>query len=78
MGHDSQSSAAHHHGSGLQNARMVPLVLLLFFALSAVGHYIFVVRDGHHAEPAAHGAVSQGVHPDDRAPAVPAQEQDKH
>lgn len=45
------------HHSPAPDARLVPLVLVLFFVMSAVGHYVFVVRDGHHAEPAVtHGS----------------------
>lgn len=62
MGHDL-------HVSGKQDVRLVPLLLLLFFAMSAVGHYVFVIRDGNHAEPAAsHGTEAPTAESSEKPP----------
>lgn len=52
MGHDTHTTPTAHHAAddGKQNVRMITLVLALFFAMSALGHYVFVVRAEHGAE----------------------------
>jgi len=48
------------HHSPAPDARLVPLVLLLFFAMSATGHYVFVMQDGHGAASETHGEATEG------------------
>lgn len=58
MGHET-----HHHGhydNAGASARLVVSCLILFFTLSAVGHYVFVVRTAHHEAPPH--AAAQGDH----------------
>lgn len=49
MGHETHHHG--HHGSAGASARLVVSCLILFFTLSALGHYVFVVRTAHHGAP---------------------------
>jgi hypothetical protein len=45
MAHSHGKSPAHSESA---NGRLVVLSLILFFAMSLIGHYIFIIRDGGH------------------------------
>jgi hypothetical protein len=45
MAHSHSKDSAHNEA---MNGRLVVLSLILFFAMSLIGHYVFIIRDGGH------------------------------
>lgn len=75
MGH----SSGHSHADEAQNTRTIFITLALFFLMTVIGHYVFVVRGAHHEESAkTHHEESAGKDRHDDAAPVAGEKEDKN